>query len=266
MGIVYGGTDSDVDAWYSNIVSNGGSVSPSVQYSVLTFTRNLKSSGLWAKMKEVYIFCGVADLNSSLTKLKYITNQRITNTNIPSNYYTATGSTCGIRGDGTNMFLTPGVAYDAVPIKDRFVAAYETNRVAGFYTTLIGRQKGGGNTAFGPTVNPNGYTQARILDPTLNSYTVGISTSTAAGGLITANVTSNTVAHYTNKSWQQATYTIGDTLGGTGGYFILSALGGGGFPSSTISLGFIGNYLNQIETELLSTYCDIFMTDFGGNK
>jgi len=266
MGIVYGGTDSDVDAWYKNILANGGSVSASTMYSVLTFTRNLKSSGLWAKMKEVYIFCGVTDLNSSLTKLKYITNQRITNTNIPSNYYTATGSTCGIRGDGTYMFLTPGVAYDAVPVKDRFVAAYETNRVAAFYTTLIGREKGGGNTAFGPTINPDGHSQARILDVTANAYTIGYSTPVVAGGLITANVGTSTIAHYANKTWQDTTYTIGDTLGGTGGYLILSALGGGGFPSTTISLGFLGNYLTQAQTELLSSYCDTFMTDFGGNK
>jgi hypothetical protein len=266
MGIVYGATDTDVDAWSRNIVANGGSVSASTIYSVLTFTRNLKSSGLWAKMKEVYIFCGVTDLNSSLTKLKYITNQRITNTNIPSNYYTATGSTCGVKGDGTYMFLNPGVAYDAVPIKDRFVAAYETNRVAAFYTTLIGREKGGGNTAFGPTINPNGYSQARILDPTLNVTTSASSPVITAGGLITANVTSNSVAHYTNKTWQNSNDTIGDILGGTGGYLILSALGGGGFPLTTISLGFIGNYLNQAQTELLSNYCDILMTDFGGNK
>ena len=266
MSVTYGSRDANVDAWYSNIVTNGGSVSLSVQYSVLTFTRNLKSSGLWEKMKEVYIFCGVTDLNSSLTKLKYITNQRITNTDIPSNYYTATGSTCGIRGDGTYMFLTPGVAYDAVPVKDRFVAAYETNRVAAFYSTLIGREKGGGNSAFGPTVNPNGYTQARILDTTLNTITAGLSPVIAAGGLITANVTSDSVAHYANKTWQNTSHTLGDTLGGTGGYFILSSLGGGGFPSTTISLGFIGNYLNQTQTELLSTYCDIFMTDMGGNK
>ena len=266
MSVTYGSRDANVDAWYSNIVTNGGSVSLSVQYSVLTFTRNLKSSGLWAKMKEVYILCGVTDLNSSLTKLKYITNQRITNTNIPSNYYTATGSTCGVKGDGTYMFLNPNVAYDAVPVKDRFVAAYETNRVAAFYTTLIGRERGGGNSAFGPTVNPNGYTQARILDTTLNTISSGVSSSVTAGGLITANVTSNSIAHYANKTWQNTSHTLGDTLGGTGGYFILSALGGGGFPSTTISLGFIGNYLNQAQTELLSAYCDIFMTDMGGNK
>ena len=34
----------------------------------------------------------------------------------------------------------------------------------------------------------------------------------------------------------------------------------------TLSLGFLGNALTQTETELLSTYCDIFMTDIGGNK
>lgn len=37
MSVTYGSRDSDVDAWYNNIVANGGSVSDSVRYSVLTF-------------------------------------------------------------------------------------------------------------------------------------------------------------------------------------------------------------------------------------
>jgi len=266
MSVTYGSRDADVDAWYSNIITNGGSVSDSVRYSVLTFSRNLKSSGLWAKMKEIYILCGVTDLNSALTKLKYIDTQRLSNSGFVTGDYTATGSTCGIKGDGTFKRLTTNVLYDALPVKNRFVGAYETTRLGTFYDTVIGREKGGGNTAFGPTINPNNYTQARILDVTTNTYTVGLSTSTAAGGLITANVTANTVAHYTNKSWQENTYTIGDTLGGTGGYLIGGGIGGGSFMKGTLSMGFLGNYLNQSETELLSTYCDIFMTDMGGNK
>lgn len=266
MGIVYGATDTDVDAWYSNIVTNGGSVSSSVQYSVLTFTRNLKSSGLWSKLKEVYILCGVPDINSALTKLKYIDTQRITNSGFATADYIATGSTCGFKGDSTYKRLDPSVAYNAFPVKDRFVGAYETVRIGNFYDTVIGREKGGGNTAFGPTINPDGHSQARILDVTTNTYTVGYSTPIIAGGLITANVTSSTVAQYANKTWEQATYTIGDTLGGTGGYVVGGAIGGGGAMKSTLSMGFLGNALTQSQTELLSSYCDTFMTDFGGNK
>jgi hypothetical protein len=266
MSVTYGSRDTDVDAWYNNIVANGGSVSNSVRYSVLTFSRNLKSSGLWSKLKEIYILCGVPDINSALTKLKYIDTQRITNVGFATADYTATGSTCGFKGDSTYKRLDPSVAYNAFPVKDRFVGAYETVRIGNFYDTVIGRERGGGNTAFGPTVNPDGHTQARILDVTTNAYTVGYSTPTTAGGLITANVTSSVVAHYANKTWQEASYTIGDTLGGTGGYVLGGAIGGGGFMKSTLSLGFMGNYLNQTETQLLSTYCDIFMTDMGGNK
>lgn len=266
MSVTYGSRDTDVDAWYSNIVTNGGSVSSSVQYSVLTFTRNLKSSGLWSKMKEVYIFCGVTDLNSTLTKLKYIDTQRITNVGFATGDYIATGSSCGIKGDSSYKRFDPSVAYNALPVKDRFVGAYETVRIGNFYDTVIGREKGGGNTAFGPTINPDGHSQARILDVTTNSYTVGYSTPITAGGLITANVASSTVAQYANKTWEQTTYTIGDTLGGTGGYVVGGAIGGGGFMKSTLSMGFLGNALTQSQTELLSKYCDIFMTDMGGNK
>lgn len=267
MGIVYGKSwDVDVLAWQANIIANSGSVSDSTVKSVAVFTNNLKTSGLWAKMKEIYIFCGVTDLNSTLTKLKYIDTQRISNSGFLPGDYTATGSSCGIKGDSSYKRFDPSVAYNALPVKDRFVAAYETIRIGNFYDTLIGREKGGGNTAFGPTINPDGHSQARILDVTTNAYTVGYSTPIVAGGLIAANVTANTVAQYANKTWEQTTYTIGDTLGGTGGYVIGGAIGGGGFMKSTISMGFLGNSLTQAQTELLSSYCDTFMTDFGGNK
>lgn len=266
MSVTYGSRDTDVDAWYNNIVANGGSVSDSVRYSVLTFSRNLKSSGLWAKMKEVYILCGVTDLNSALTKLKYIDTQRLSNSGFVTGDYTATGSSCGIKGDGTYKRLNTSVVYNALPVKDRFAAAYETTRLGNFYDTVIGRERGGGNSAFGPTINPNNYTQARVLDVTTNAYSAGSSLSTSAGGLITANVESNTVAHYRNKTWQGDTYTIGDTLGGTGGYVIGGGIGGGAFMKGTLSMGFLGNALTQSQTELLSYYCDIFMTDMGGNK
>ena len=266
MSVTYGSRDTDVDAWYNNIVANGGSVSDSVRYSVLTFSRNLKSSGLWAKMKEVYILCGVTDLNSALTKLKYIDTQRLINSGFVTGDYIATGSSCGIKGDGTYKRLDTSVVYNALPVKDRFAAAYETTRLGYFYDTVIGRERGGGNSAFGPTINPDGHSQARILDVTTNAYTVGYSTPIVAGGLIAANVTANTVAQYANKTWEQTTYTIGDTFGGTGGYIIGGGLGGGAFMKGTLSMGFLGNALTQSQTELLSYYCDIFMTDMGGNK
>ena len=266
MSVTYGSRDADVDAWYSNIISNGGSASSSVQYSVLTFTRNLKSSGLWSKMKEVYIFCGVSDLNSTLTKLKYIDTQRLSNSGFVTGDYTATGSTCGIKGDGTFKRLSTNVVYNALPVRDRFVGAYETTRFGNFYDTLIGRERGGGNSAFGPTVNPDNRVQGRILDVTTNSTTVvSSSLATNAGGLITTGAYSTNNSFYANKVWGSNTTIIGE-LGGTGSYVIGGGLGGGSFMGGTLSMGFLGNYLNQTETELLSTYCDIFMTDMGGNK
>ncbi len=266
MGVVYGSRDTDVDAWYNNILANGGSASESVRYSVLTFTRNLKSSGLWAKMKEVYIFCGVTDFNSTLTKLKYIDIQRLSSSGFVTGDYTATGSTCGIKGDGTFKRISTSVVYNALPVRDRFVGAYETTRLGNFYDTIIGRERGGGNSAFGPTMIPNSQAQGRILDVTTNSTTVGsLSTSTAAGGLITTGAYSTENNFYGNKTWNSNTTIIGE-LGGTGSYVIGGGIGGGSFMKGTISMGFMGNYLNQTETQLLSTYCDIFMTDMGGNK
>lgn len=266
MSVTYGSRDTDVDNWYNNIVANGGSVSSSVQYSVLTFSRNLKSSGLWAKIKEIYILCGVTDLNSSLTKLKYISVQRLSNSGFVTGDYTPNGSSCGIKGDGTYKRLDPSVAYDALPVKDRFAAAYETTRLGNFYDTVIGREKGGGNTAFGPTINPGSGFGSRLLDTTTSGQYGPNASGTTAQGLIYVGAISSGSTAYNNKTWSSNSNVIGDTLGGTGGYVIGGGVGGGAFMKGTLSLGFLGNALTQTETELLSTYCDIFMTDIGGNK
>lgn len=266
MSVTYGSRDTDVDAWYNNIVANGGSVSDSVRYSVLTFSRNLKSSGLWAKMKEVYILCGVTDLNSALTKLKYIDTQRLINVGFATGDYTATGSSCGIKGDGTYKRLDTSVVYNALPVKDRFAAAYETTRLGNFYDTVIGRERGGGNSAFGPTINPNNAFGSRLLDTTTSAQYGPNSSGDTAQGLIYVGATTSASTAYNNKVWTSNVNIIGDTLGGTGGYVIGGGIGGGGFMKGTLSMGFLGNALTQSQTELLSYYCDIFMTDMGGNK
>ena len=267
MATVYGPKfDQDVYNWSQDIVANGGSVSADTVNAVLNFTLTLKSTGIWSKLKEVYILSGVPDLNSSMSKLKYISTARLTNSGTLG--YTATGSECGVSFTGPTVGrITTSVPFDALPVKDRAVAYYETRRGENFYDTMIGRERGGGNSAFGPTVNDvTPYMQGRALDTTTSTTTVDGGTNTAPKGLAYLGASATTVDLYTNKTWYPKTHTLGDTIGGTGSYVIGGAIGGGGYSNSTIALGFMMNYLNQTETQLLSNACDVLMARFGGAK
>lgn len=266
MGTVYGPRfDQDVYDWSLNIVANGGSVSKETVNAVLNFTLTLKDTGIWSKLKEVYILSGVPDLNSAMSKLKYISTSRLTNSGTIA--YTATGSECGASFTGVAGRITTSVPFDALPVKDRGVAYYETRRGENFFDTMIGRERGGGNSAFGPTViDTTAYMQGRALDTTSSTTTVDGGTNTSPKGLAYLGASSTTVDLYTNKTWYPKTHTLGDTIGGTGSYVIGGAIGGGGYSNATISLGFMMNYLSQDETQILSNACDSLMDKFGGAK
>ena len=160
---------------------------------------------------------------------------RLSNTGFVNGDYTATGSSCGIKGDGTWKILDTGVAYDALPVKDRFAAAHETTRLVSFYDTVIGRERGGGNSAFGPTINPNNNFGSRLLDTTTSGQYGPNAPGSTAQGLIYVGAISSGSTAYNNKTWSSNSNVIGDTLGGTGGYIIGGALGGGGNMGGTLS-------------------------------
>ena len=266
MGINYGPRfDADVYDWSVRVASNGGSVSKSVAGAVLSFTLNLKDNGLWSKLKEIYILSGVTDLTSTLTKLKYISTPQITNSGFSSGNYTATGSQCGVSSDGASVKqLLIGVTYTDLVVNNRSVAVYETRRQTSFYSTVIGRESGGGNSAFGPTTVPGATAQARFLDVGTGATALGSgSASTTAGGLLYAGAATSVVSMYASKTWSSTAATQSG-LNGTGSYLIGGAIGGGAVSNSTVSLGFVGEYLTEVETQLLSTYCDALMTSFGG--
>lgn len=266
MAVIYGPQfDIDVYNWTQNIVANGGTVPTSTTSAVLTFTRSLKDSGLWNKLTEVYIFCGVGNLSSTLSKLKYLSNQRLSNSGFLAGDFSSTGSTCGLNNSGaSSKILSTGITTSNITSTNRSVAVYETRRAAGFFTTVIGREGGGGNSAYGPTIDTGGGVASRMLDTT-SSTTISSSTATTAGGLLYSGASATVVGHYSNKTWSQSNFTLG-TYNGASQYTIGGSIGGGAAMNATLSLGFIGLFLNQSEVELLSAYCDTLMSAFGGNK
>lgn len=269
MGVTYGSyiSDSDLTAWYVNILSNGGNVSQSVRKSVLDLILKLKASGIWDKLLEVYIFCGVDDFNSTLSKLKYVSSPRLTNVGFLSTDYVKNGLQCGLQGSigATGKYILTGIGSNDLSSTNRSAGVYETKRANNYYDTIIGRDKdGAGNSAWGPTVNLDNTINSRLNDVAYNTYTLGGNSSTLAGGLLYIGSGPTEVALFNNKTWASFSIVQGQIVGSTP-YRIGGNIGGGSSMAGNISIGFIGTYLNQTDTINLSTYFDAFMTDIGGN-
>lgn len=96
--------DSDVTAYFNNIVSNGGTISESSMGSVNTFVLSLKATGLWNNLVEIYPFMG-NQLAAALTKLKYLNTPYCINNNFINSDYTETGPGAGIKGDASTKYL-----------------------------------------------------------------------------------------------------------------------------------------------------------------
>jgi hypothetical protein len=257
--------DTDVTSWITRVqTATGEDISYSFRGAVWKFVFDLKNYQLWNKISEIYILSGVSNLNSTLVKLKYISSPSATFSGTFG--YQATGSTAGIIGDGSSFrqYIT-GVSSSDLPVQNRFVAAYETSRTATFYGTIIGREGGGGNSAFGPTIRPDGQIESRMLDVASGATTIGSSSSTSPGGLLYSGAGTGVISTYSNKTWFSQNNTFG-SLNGLGGYVIGGSLGGGTPMYSNISLGMLGNYLNESEVANLSLICDNFMLSIGANK
>ena len=101
--------DIDAFAYFNAIVANGGTIGNSAKNAVNTFIKGLKTDGSWSLIYEIGLFVGVDQLAAALVKVKTPLASRIlTNVNFASSDYVATGTTAGLKGDGTSKVLDTG--------------------------------------------------------------------------------------------------------------------------------------------------------------
>lgn len=264
MATIYGQYDKDLASWLSRITIAGETPQKPIVSAVGNMVFSLKAQNLWDKLDEVYILSGLTNFNSIFQKLKYINTSALTNFNFTSAKYISTGSQAGLVNDGL-LFkrLDTGVVYNAYTPGNRTVGVYETRRGDAYYATLIGRERGGGNSAFGPTVTPTTITsQFRFLDTTA-STSLGNAVA-GPGGFFAASETTSLALGRANQTNYSSAFTPG-TIGGTGNYFIGNALGGGAYANSNVSFGFIGKGLTASELIVMDTIVNNLMTSFSCN-
>lgn len=260
-------TDSDFRDWLNRIIAVGEVPVKNNISAVGVFVNSLKTQGLWAKLQEIYILAGVTNFNSIFQKLKYITWPALTNSGCTSTDYKASGVNAGIAASGVSKFIYTSVQYTDLTVGNRSLGVYETKRntAASFYSTLMGRAGGGGNTAFGPGVDQsNNGSQYRFMDTT-SPTALGIAGALdIPAGFFAGSEKSNTAILRASNAVTSNSFTPG-TLNGNSSYTISGALGGGGWSPSTVSFGFMGQGLTIAEMATLDSLVNTLMTSLGCN-
>ena len=119
--------DVDASAYKDRIIAAGSTISTASLAAVNTFTKSLKSTGVWNSILEIAPFAG-AILAGGLVKLKYPSGVQsaLTGVNMVSGDYS---EATGVTGDSTNKYIRTGFVVDA-QISDKnsiHVSAYVRN-------------------------------------------------------------------------------------------------------------------------------------------
>lgn len=266
MGNSYGKPkDLDFLDWYNRVLDVNGIISHTNLSYTYDLIFDLKYYNLWDSLSEVYLFCG-GDWNTATQKLKYSASNvpTLTSAGFTSSTYVSSGSAAGIVGNASARVFDTYVTYNALTTNDRSVGCYETRRTAAFFPTLIGRQSGGGNSAFGPTViDSTNDSQYRFLDTDSNDATIS-TTDGGAGGLFITSIDSAYVrgrSHQNNNS----TARVQGTIQGTGDYIIGGGIGGGVYMNSNLSFAFLGKSLTPDQMDNMDIAVNKYMTRLGCN-
>ena len=263
--------DPDVSSWQKRVKNySGESVSDFVLSCINIFVKDLKVNNLWNHLLEIYIFSGVTR-ESIPVKLKYLPN-RPSNLTVPSGWttYNATGTGAGLSNLGSSYQITTGVLTSDLPARNRSVGAYCTSNTSNgsnpFYATIIGRGAGGSNSGFGPTPTVTGQLYSRFLDTAINGT---ISTSqTGTAGLYISSEGRGTIKQYSQQRITNVTAQMGEpqtVSGATSGYIIGGGGSAGNYMWATVSFGYLGLALNDIQLTLLDKIVNRMMTSFNCN-
>jgi len=109
IGIYDSQGDADAIKYFNAVIANGSTLTANTESAITKFVLSLKSNGTWNLIYDMALFVGATNLfgNSGIPKLKTVTSYtNLVNYNFnPSTDYVASGSTAGIKGNGTSKYL-----------------------------------------------------------------------------------------------------------------------------------------------------------------
>ena len=138
-------------AWRTAVIANGGSVSGTTLNAVSKFCRDIDAAGIRDKFYRLNLFAG-DNLNAALVPL-YRAESRTasirgnttdTNNNFVSGDFNNTGSSSGLKADGTSKYLNTGLSANAVAASNAHlgVGLRATESRSAAFRTVIGTYGG----------------------------------------------------------------------------------------------------------------------------
>lgn len=113
------GFDADAAAYIRSVQSaDGASIEPAVAFAINSFVLGCKADGVWTPIKACCILIGARTLSGALTPL---VGTSPTNTNFVSGDY---DRKTGLKGNGSNKYISTGRANNADPQNDNHNAVY----------------------------------------------------------------------------------------------------------------------------------------------
>lgn len=106
LGIKTNSIDPDAQAYFDEVVINGGTIGDTAKAAINTFVVGCKADGIWSLLVDIGPLCG-DDLPAALTKLKWLSgaNSFYVNTNFVSGDYS---QATGLTGNGSSKRLAVG--------------------------------------------------------------------------------------------------------------------------------------------------------------
>jgi len=136
-------TNADAKIWINRVYTNGGSVSANTANAINTLCNTIDSAGLRSKLYRFNLFCGDS-LSAGLIPLyrgpsvgDFAGGYSDGNNNFNSTDYSESGSNAGLKGNGSNKYLTTGLGMNTFSISDRHLMVYESSVSTNAYATLI---------------------------------------------------------------------------------------------------------------------------------
>jgi len=132
--------------WANRVRANSGSVSGTTLNAVSKFCASISSAGIRDRFYRLNLFCGTGLAaclmplyrGPSLGGTQYGGTTDTNNGPFVSGDYTETGTSGGLKGNGTTKYLDTGFAQNVIPAGNRHLAVYETAKSTATFDVSIG--------------------------------------------------------------------------------------------------------------------------------
>lgn len=266
------GVHPEAASWRTRVLANGGSVSATTMQAVDRFCRDIDAtSGLRAAILRLNLFCGTG-LAAALVPLyrasslaaTQLGNAADTNLNFVSGDYAETGSSGGLKGNGTTKYLQTGFApqsFSTAGLCHMSISATSVE-TSGTFLTGMGTYDGTQNASYyalevrSSAGFPGGFASSFNGVNTLQSLAsqAHLLFSRTSSSLITAYETGTSVATNTVSSG-------GSGAASTRQFFVFSANSNGNpirFTSSRLRMYSIGDPLTAAQALAFSSAVNTF--------